>query len=102
LSSTTVDLAPEDCATGGGIVSMSQRIASVAGVSVLVAILGLACGAAGLHVFRRAWFACACIAALALAANLGLTSPKKTAADLSALPGGPAQASTLLTPGTGA
>jgi hypothetical protein len=69
---------------------------------VLVAILGLASGAANLHVFRHAWFASAGIAALALVANLGLTPPKKAAADLSALLCGPTQASTLLTPGTDA
>jgi hypothetical protein len=42
------------------------------------------------------------IAALALVANLGLTPRKKAVADLSALLRGPAQAGTLLTPGTDA
>lgn len=42
------------------------------------------------------------IAALALVANLGLTPRTEAAADLSALLCGPAQASTLLTPGTDA
>jgi len=73
LSSGTADLAPEDSATGSAILSMFQQIGSVVGVSVLVAILGVASGGAELQVFRHAWYASAGVAVLAAVANLGLT-----------------------------
>jgi EmrB/QacA subfamily drug resistance transporter len=83
LSSGTADLAPEDSATGSAILSMFQQIGSVVGVSVLVAILGVASGGAELHVFRHAWYASAGVAVLAAVANLGLT-PREN--DLTARP----------------
>lgn len=79
LSSGTAGLAHEDSATGSAILSMFQQIGSVVGVSVLVAILGVASGGAELQVFRHAWFASAGVAVLAALVNLGLTRRKQKA-----------------------
>ncbi|MGW1525171.1 MFS transporter [Streptomyces sp. NPDC002159] len=80
VSSATSGLPQNRGASGSAIVTMSQQVGTVLGVSLLVIILAAAGSGGPIHAFSVAWWVSAGVMALSSVAALGITDRQPKAA----------------------
>lgn len=73
LAGATRDLAPDQSATGSGIVTMSRQIGFVVGISILFAIVGSDQGLAARDGFLATWWVAAGVLVLSALVALGMS-----------------------------
>ncbi|MCW2749469.1 MAG: emrY 2 [Aeromicrobium sp.] len=84
MAGGTRDLAPDQTATGSGIVSMSRQIGFVIGISILFAIVGTDQGVAAKDGFLLTWTVSAGVLLLAAITALGMSAKTPAPAVVSA------------------
>ena len=76
IGSATVDLPPEQSATGSAVVNSGRQFGGVFGASILVVVLGKAKVTGNPSRFYELWWAAVALCAAAVVVSFGLT-PKR-------------------------